>query len=280
MTGDHAEWSPVRVSQNDVSELNDLRNEVARMRRAATRKISRIKTVHGAQVSGTEFDPRRDTQIHTHYTAKQLAAYKSKLADFLSRSNQFVPDAQKQPMPRAEFQEYKRREAKYRATAGTVYERIKDENLPSGETVAERLEKMRPKHKAMHNTAMNAIFDPLTRDPGDIVSRRALNKLAKSLAKASSPSEIRRKVNDARDQLNQMLDVLNVPEVQAEIAKLNNDQFVAMWNYTNVPAASSLAYLNAKKLLSAKEDAWAWEQIRHQMGDMMESVTWASRLRL
>lgn len=263
-----------------MSELNELRAEVARMRRAATRKISRIKQTHGAQVSGTEFDPRRETKAPSQYTAKQLEAYKSRLATFLSRSNQFLPDASKNPIPRSEFAEYKRREAQYRETAGSVYERIKHEQLPSGETVQERLEKMRPLHKSMHNTAMNAIFDPLTRGPGDIVSRKALDKLSRSLERASKPASIRRKVKDARDQLSAMLDTLNAPELQQAIDKLSHDQFVAMWNYTNIASAVALSYDNAKKLLSPKEESWGHEQLRQQMNDAMESVIWASQRRL
>lgn len=260
-----------------MSELNDLRDEVARLRRAATRKISRIKQTHGAQVSGTEFDPRRETKAPTKYTAKQLAAYKSTLANFVSRSTQFVPDASKQPIPRAEFERYKAREARYRETAGSVFERVKNDKLPSGETVAERVEKMRPLHKAMHNTAVNSMFDPVTRDSESIVSRKALDKLSRSIDTAASPAAIRRKILDARRQLAQMMDTLNMPEVHDLTKKLTNDQFVALWNYTNFATAISLNYENAKKMLSPKEESWGHEQIRQQMGDALEMITWASQ---
>lgn len=262
-----------------MSELNELRSEVARLRRAATRKISRIKTTHGAQVSGTEFDPRRPTGVPTHYTQKQLAAYKERLQQFLSRSNQFVPDASRQPIPRAEFREYKQQEAKYRETAGSVYERIKRTELPSGETIESRLARMTPMHKVMHGAPANSIFDPLTRESMDIVNRKALQKLTRSLKRGSTPEGIRRKVKDARQQLSDMLNTINSPELNEAVKKLSNNQFIALWNYTVFTAAISLTYANMKKMLTGEEESWAHDQVRQQMESAMEMVDWARRIK-
>jgi hypothetical protein len=248
------------------------------MRRAATRKISRIKQTHGAVVSGTEFDPRRAPGVHGGYTEKQLQAYRERLSSFLSRSTQYVPDASKQPLPRSEFQAYKAAEARYRESAGGVYEAIKHVELPSGETVEGRIAAMTPLHKVMHNSAMNRIFDPHERSSEDITSSKSLRKLQRSLEKGSTPREIRRKVKESRDQMRAMFDVINEPSLQRAVDKLTHNQYVALWNYTNFAAAVSLTYNSAKKMLTKEEESWAHGMIRDQMGDAMEMIEWASRL--
>lgn len=248
------------------------------MRRAATRKISRIKNTHGAVVSGSEFDPRRSTKAPDRYTEKQLRAYASALSDFLSRDNQYVPDASKRPVPRREFVEYKRQEAKYRDTAGTIYDRIKNVELPSGETISQRLAKMNVMHKQMHNPTVNTIFDPHSRQSDDIVSRDALKKLTKAMRRDSSPSAIRRKVQQAREQFASMMDVINMPELFDATKGLTNDQFVALWNHTGFASAVSLSYQAAKKMLSPKEESWGHEMLRQQMVDAMELIDWARQI--
>lgn len=248
------------------------------MRRAATRKISRLKTQHGVHVSGTEFDPRRATTTPKTYTAKQLAAYQSRLQSFLSRSNQFVPDASKQPIPRAEFQAYKRHEVAYREAAGSVYERIKNVELPSGETVAERLAKMNVLHKAMHNPAANMVYDPVTRESQDIAGISGLRKLSKAMKRDSTRAAMNRKVASARDAFEKMADVINAPELAREANTLTPNQFVALWNYTTFATAVSLTYSSAKNMLSAKESVWAHNRLRDQMNDAMAMIQWAKGL--
>lgn len=264
---------------SESGDLEYLRIEVARMRRAATKKISRVKLRHGAMVTGSEFDPRRSTHLETHYTEKQLIAYRDKLAHFLSRSNQYVPDAYKKPMPRAEFTEYKRQENAYRSSAGGVYERIKNVELPSGETIAQRLAKMDVLHKAMHNPTVNSIFDPHTRASYAFTSRDALKKLTKAMKRDASPKAIKRKVSDARKQFAAMMDVINMPELFAATKGLTNDQFIALWNHTSFAGAVALSYTSAMKMFTPKEESWGTEMLRQQMGDAMEMIEWAKRIK-
>lgn len=250
------------------------------MRRAATRKISRIKTTHGVHVSGTEFDPRRSTTVPKRYTERQLQAYRDTLANFLSRSTQFVPDAGRQPMPRAEYRRYKELESTYRNTAGSVYERIKNVELPSGETIAQRLAKMDVLHKRMHNPTVNAIFDPHERESLDITSIDALRKLTKNLERDTRPETISRKIREARQQFAAMMNVINIPEMYKATESLTNEQFVALWNHTAFASAISLSYEASKKMLSPKEESWGHEMLRQQMGDAMNLVNWARSIKI
>ena len=263
-----------------MDDLNSLRLEVERLRRAATRKVSRVKARTGARVSGTEFDPRRAPQQHKRYTRKQLETYQSELQSFLSRRNQFVPDASKRPIPRAEWQAYKRREKAYKDVAGKVYEQVKDVELPSGETIAQRLAKMDVLHKHMHNPTVNTIFDPHERNPGDVVSRKALDKLTRDLDRKSKPRNIKTMVRQAREQFGKMMSVVNAPELTRAVEGLSHDQFIALWNHTNFASAIAMSYDSAKKMLSPKEESWGHEKVRQQTNDAMELITWAKGLNL
>lgn len=261
-----------------MSELSDLRNQIARMRKAATRKISRNKTQRGVDISGSEFDPRRSTSAPKNYTASQLRAYRNELAGFLSRENQFVPDATRSPLPRSEWEAYKRREQAYRDTAGSVYERVKNVELPSGESIQERMAKMDVLHKRMHNPTVNTIFDPHNRQPQDIVSREALKKLNDDLKQKANPHNLRRRISQSREQFEKMAEVVNEPGLIDAVKQLTHDQFVALWNYTNFASAVALSYDSAKKMLSPKEESWGHEMIRQQMADANQLIEWAKNL--
>lgn len=262
-----------------MSELDDLRKDVARMRRNATRKISRIKKTTGALVTGSEFDPRRGTQVQGRYTESQLSAYRDTLASFLSRQSQYVPDASKQPLPRREWVEYERQEKAYRDTAGSVYERIKGVELPSGETIAQRLAKMNVLHKQMVNPTVNTIFESQTRESGNIVSRKALAKLTRAMKKQATPGSIKRKVREAREQFASMMDVVNMPELVEATKGLTNNQFIALWNFTSFASAVALSYTAAQKMLSPKEESWAHEVLRQQMVDAVELIDWVKTIK-
>jgi len=182
-------------------------------------------------------------------------------------------------MPRAEFTEYKRQEAKYAASAGDVYERIKDVKLPSGETIVQRLAKMDVLHKQMHNPTVNTIFDPHTRESYAFTSRDALKKLTKAMKKDASPTAINRKIKAARQQFAAMMDIINMPELFAATKKLTNDQFVALWNHTAFAGAVALSYTAAMKMFTPKEESWGQEMLRQQMADAMELITWAKQIK-
>ena len=264
-----------------MDEVDALRREVERLRRAATRKVSRIKTHHGVAVTHTEFDPRRAPHLHERYTAAQLRTYKEKLESFLSRSQQFVPDASRRPISRSEWQAYKERETRYRNMAANVYDRLKNVELPYGGTIEARMYKMTPSvQDFMHNPVTNLIFDPHTREPGDIVSRKALRKLTRDLDRRNQPSVIKRRIREAQEQFTKMVEVLGEPDLQRLVGGLTQNQFVALWNYTSFAAAVALSYAVAQKFLSPKEESWGHEMVRQQMSQAYELIDWAKKLPL
>lgn len=255
-------------------DLSTLRNDIARARRAATRKVSRLKTRHGVSVSGTEFDPRRPPQAARKYTRKQLESYKRELDKFLSRSTQYVPDSRARPIPRKEWDRYKTVETKYRDMAGTIYDKVKDVQLPSGETISERLAKMDVLHKSMHNPVVNKFYEPKDRQSGDVTSRNALRKLERDLRRKSTPRSQKAMVREAKAQLAKMLDVVNSRDVANQVNTLSTGQFIALWNYTNFASAIAMSYDSAKKMLTPREESWGHEKIRQQTNDALELIEW------
>lgn len=259
----------------DNDDLDSLRADVERMRRSATRKISRLKTGKSVVISGTEFDPRRATKAHKSYTRKQLKSYQRELENFLSRKTQFVPDASRRPIPRNEWLDYKKVEAQHRDSVGKIFERMKNVELPSGETVSERLAKMDVLHKQMHNPVTNPFYDPRDRSSSDVTSRESLRKLQKDLKKKSSPRNQSARVSEARSQLEKMLSVINSPEIASAVKSLSQGQFVALWNYTAFASAIAMSYDSAQKMLTPREESWGHEKIRQQSNDAMELISWA-----
>ncbi len=258
----------------DNNDLANLRADVARMRRSATRKISRLKTGKSVHISGTEFDPRRTTTAHKSYTRKQLESYQRELKSFLSRETQYVPDAKNRPIPRAEWREYKKVEAQHRDSVGKIFERMKNVQLPSGETVNERLAKMDVLHKRMHNPVTNPFYDPRDRESGDVTDRDSLRKLRDDLQRKSSPDNQTARVTEAKSQLEKMLSVINSPEIIDAVKGLSQGQFVALWNYTAFASAIAMSYDSAKKMLTPREESWGHEKVRQQSNDALELISW------
>ena len=250
------------------------------MRRAATRKVSRLKTRKGVSVTGTEFDPRRAPQAHKQYTRRQLEVYQRELARFLKRDTQFVPDASRRPIPREEWNKYKAVEAKHRDIAGSIYERVKDIKLPSGESISERMAKMDVLHKHMHNPVVNQFYEPHNRVSQQVASRGALEKLQRDLKRKSSPRNQKAMVKQAKAQLEKMLSVVNSPDISRAVNSLSHNQFVALWNYTSFASAIAMSYDSAQKMLTPREESWGHEKIRQQSNDALELIEWAKGQRI
>lgn len=257
-----------------------MRDDIARMRKSATRKISRLKTNKDVLITGTEFDPRRATTAHKSYTRKQLAAYQDELKRFLKRDTQYVPDARKRPIPRKEWQEYKRVEDQHRDSVGKIFEAMKNTQLPSGETISERMSKMDVLHKQMHNPVTNPFYDPRDRQSNDVTSRKSLDKLKKDLDRKSRPQNQRSMVRLAKMQLEKMLSVVNSPEIAEAVKGLSQGQFVALWNYTSFASAIAMSYDSAKKMLTPREESWGHEKIRQQSNDAIELISWVKEQKI
>jgi hypothetical protein len=75
-----------------------------------------------------------------------------------------------------------------------------------------------------------------------------------------------------------MMQTVNMPGLHEAVKQLNNDQFVALWNFTSFATQVSFSYQSSKRMLTPKEQSWGHEAVRQQMSDAMVLVEWAKTL--
>lgn len=269
-----------------MDDLGSLRAEVARLRRATTRKVSRLKQRSGAQVSGTEFDPRRKPHVEGRYTQRQLATYRDQLQGFLSRKNQFVGGASGVPIPRSEWDRYKTAEKAYNAKVNEHFQRVADIELPApiphtrGETLGSRMERMTPSHRHLRNEVVNSPYDPLERSPRSVVSRDKLAKLIESLEAKMAPDYDERQAEASRDQFRRMADEIGDAELKDRVDKLSDEQFDVLWNYTSFPWDLSLDYEVHRLLHEGKDRPFLREAAENARKGFERLITWAGKLKV
>lgn len=247
--------------------VDPLRADVERLRRAATRKISRLKTQHGAVVSGTKLDPRRAPKQHAKYTTRQLETYRDALQGFLSRSNQFVGDSKGRPIPKSVWSRYAKAEKRFSELVDSRFGGVKDLETPHGETLGERMAKMTPDHPTLSGAESRQFYRPAKRKPENVKDIKSLLKLTKDLEKKSDPKYFEKLTKRVRGQFDAMVDTVNEPKLKELVSKLSDEQFAAAWHYGGLPTALGLGYEIVQKMLSDKEKPWHSKILADSMGE-------------
>lgn len=260
--------------------VNSLRADIARMRKAVTRKISRLKQSHDVVVSGTHYDPRRAARSEDRFNESQLVSYKNSLGAFLDRGNQYVPDANNKPLPRDEFREYKRLETEYNRNVNEYFAKMQDVKLPNGETIRERMARFTPDHRQMGNVNVNAPYQPPSRDSTNINGLTGLQKLTADMRKRLTENYFTRINEESRKQFKQMAELLNSPKLARTIEGLKDEQFAALWNYTPFATSVSILYETQLKLLSDKESPYNTDVFDNAVNTANELANWARTLKI
>lgn len=247
--------------------VDPLRSEVDRLRRAATRKISRLKTQNGALVSGTKFDPRRAPKQHAKYTVRQLETYKEALQGFLSRGTQFVGDSHGRPIAKGTWMRYVQAEKRFARQVEDRFGGVKDLKTSHGETLGERMAKMTPDHPTLSGAESRQFYRPAKRGPGNVKDERALEKLTRDLERKSDPNFFDKLTKRARGQFDAMADTVNEPKFKELASQLSDSQFAAAWHYGGLPNALGLSYEIMQKMLSDKEKPWHSKILADSMGE-------------
>jgi hypothetical protein len=268
-----------------ADNVDDLRSEIARLRKAVTRKVSRLKQTHDVYLSGTQFDPRRAPRTESKYDSRQLRSYANDLAGFLDRGNQFVPDARNRPIPRDEWRTYKRLESQYNKRVDAYFEQMKDIRLPGfagqqGETLGQRMAKMTPDHRQMGNVNVNAPFQPPNREEGTVSDRSRLAKLTADMRNRLEPGYFGKLIEDSKEQFRQMADLIDEPDLKGLTEGITDEQWAALWNYTPFATGVSILYENQLKLLSDKEKPYNSDILRNSVAASVELAKWARTLKI
>lgn len=272
------------MSRRSVSsEVASLRAEALRLHRNTTSKISKNNAKRGADLSGTEFDPRVSPSKVKRYNRQQLASYIAKLEKFNSRKTQFVPDSQYRPIPAQKWREYKDAEKALNKEIRDRYSTYSGIKLPSGLTVAQQLSMFETTHPQMHNPASNAGIRELDRHSKSVKSLLALEKLTQDTKKRTS-REHKLSVEAAnRKSVNDMMDIIGNDNWKQRIDALSSTKLDILWNLSAVFAnAVGLFYEVAKKLLSDKEsktERWMDTVISNATKEIERYLSWVEKLR-
>lgn len=260
---------------------NQLHADIARLRKAVTRKVSRLKHRHDVEVSGTSFDPRRPPQAHREYSSKDLRAYRNELAAFVDRGNQFVGDAKRKPIPRGEWQVYKTLESQFRGIVGDYYSRISDlplrvdKNGKVLQTIGDRMTEMQPKGRRMGGSAGNPMYEVSDKSPHSVTSRGSLKTLIESMQKKVQPGWIEEHNQKNMESFLKMMELVNEPGLVDRVKELNNEQFATLWDYSEFATAVSIPYENAQKMLASDQQAFrsdAAEQMIRYAYDLIDQA--------
>jgi len=262
-------------------DIESLRAQARARHKAATRKVSRLRTQKGVELTGTKIDPRRDPHLLKRYTTRQLKAYIAQLDSFVDRKTQFVGDARKRPLNPATWGEYAQLEKQYNAKVRAEFDRIAGLKLPHGDqTIGERMAMMTPTHRAAYDPAVNAPYSPPTRKPKNMASDRALRRLTADMRDRLSPSRQRRDTARDRDAFGKMAELINQPDLVKAVKGLSDAQFRVMWNYTGFATDISLSYEASKSMLTEKERPWHSEAMAIAVKDAHALIKWAKSLDL
>jgi hypothetical protein len=259
-------------------ELEQLRALARKRHQAATRKVKRLSNVRDVDIAGSRFDPRRDLAGLKRYNTAQVMAYIRKLDSFLDRSNQFVGDAKRRPIPIKEWQQYQRIQNQYNQGASAVFDDIKNIRLPSGMTVGQREATLKSDHPLAGNPSVSKPHAPVVKQPFNIASRDKLKDLIKDLKHKMSASYDKRQLEQDRSELRQIMAVVKDPKLEAKISSLSARQFNVLWNYTNFVTAASFMYEMLRDKMTTGEEPWQAERIRAKFEQAIELVDFASKL--
>ena len=268
----------VVMARRPSPELAALRAQVIRAHKNATRKVSRLRNQVGVELSGSNADVRRPLSKVRKYNATQLTKYAAELQQFNSRGAQYVRGAGRQPISGDLWKRYQGVESRVHAIFNAQYEKYKDLKLPRGdETVNDRMWKMRPKHRAMANMAVNSMFDPVKRASKGVMSDKALVKLIGEQENKLKPEYISKRIAEHRDTVEKLMDVVGDAKLGELVGSLNDEQFFVLFEYSGFVESLSTWY-EITMMATAKRLVWH-DTIQNDMfEDTWLLAKWAKKL--
>jgi hypothetical protein len=252
-------------------DAKKLRAEVQRKLKSVNAKIARTKRNTGANIEGSQFDPRRRAGIEKNYNARQLNSYLNELSSFMRRTNQFVA-GQQGPIRRGKMNLYKKIEDEYNAAGKAHHESMDNIVAPSGFTLQQERNlvvgtKASPKYGP---------YMPYNREPGQIVNDAAIDKLIASMNKALKVDYLSKSLRKSKEVLIDTLTKMEEPEMINAINQMSEYQFDVLWNGTNFAEGTFLKYLSEQSRLTGKQqEKWQEGVIDSVYNELGELLDWA-----
>lgn len=247
------------------------------MHRNATRKMARIKRTVGAEVAGSQFDPRKDAGKISGMRRRDLESYSRQLQQFNSRRTQFEAGARGAPLPRQKFRGYKASEQAAIRVAESKLAPLKNERLPGPgtETIGQRQAKIRTGHP----TAMNMGYIPPERKAFNIKDVAALDALTKANKKRTTKKWAREEHKRAQSEFLKMVEVFKDDKLNSDVMKLTYGQFDVLWNFTRFADAMSLSYHHIKQKYTAKQEI-PESVLKDQVTEAKTLIDWVKKFKI
>lgn len=259
--------------------IHEKRLHARKRMRAATKKISRLKTVYGTQLSGTDLDPRVSVKHLNKLNGRQVDALVRRLDKFMERSNQFVPDARGRVMSAKPYRQYVNAVRRYNRRVQARQTRYANVFLDSaGMTVAQRRAMRKPVHPHMHDPVVNAPMQLKVSKPTNFASRKGLETVLEGMERRLKPDYDRERIAANRGTLKQILDVIGDDRIDDLIGDLSDEQFDFLWNETAFLDDVSLKYDMAMATVAGDSKSWHSDIILDSIGDISTMVSDAKKV--
>lgn len=255
-----------------MTDAKRLRAEVEKKIKAVNNKIARTKRTTGANIAGSEFDPRRRKGVERNYNAKQLSTYLAQLNDFMRRPNQFVAGTHGAPLPRGYFLGvYKKNEAAVEANRIARDETIGAITTPIGWTISE--------FQQLAKTGGASRYGPhqaFNRSPSDIKDFASLQKLNKQMLKRLKTDYIPSEIAKGKSSVMQVAEYLGDENIASEIGNLSDYQFDLIWFGTTFAARLFMYYeLEKERAEATYKERNQDKVIESQFAGIGELIQWA-----
>jgi hypothetical protein len=261
-----------------MSGANELRRLALQKHRAVTRKVSRIKATTGAEVSGSDQDPRTELAFIRNASEGELRALVRKQDKFLARSTQFVPDADLKPLPKSLWQKYEAAEAKKNAAELKTYQEFKDVEIgPSGMTVDQRMAAITPLHAHMGQHTTPNPYRSNKRASTSVYGVNGLKRLIDHTRKLATQKHQKEALDNHRAGVMKMLDSIGDEQLSQKLNSLTTKQWAYLWKYTPFAANIKPTYEHYKDAIDARDSVMNSQMIQTDLAVAGEYVDDASK---
>lgn len=246
-------------------------------------KISRIRSSNGAEVGGTEFDPRVSRDRIKHYNSRQLESYIRKQDKFLQRHIQFLPLYGGAPLPMNEWKQYQRAEREVNKQRAGKLAEVSDIVLPGQKAEKWRKPKTigdlaaeQGQSKLQYFESTDSMTKPVKQENVTFTSRESVAKMRDFLKKQRTTSWQAEAGARSDYSATSMLGYLGSDTLNKKMEALSPDQLDTLWNYTSFAANLSLWYSEAKMKDQGKD--YNDDILSAQGDDVSMWLDWAGTL--
>lgn len=260
--------------------LSELRSQVLKRQRAASRKVSRLRS-KGVEVAGTKADVRRDPGKIARYNRTQLEAHLNRVNTFVDRRTQYVPDTYGRPVKAEVFKAYKSVEQQLKNIVDSEYARFKDTKIPGKkDTVGDRMSRVTAKFRHA-GSATNSPFVQIERDSKNFRSEAKIRQMTAAYKKKLRTNFLKKNLKVDREVVEKQLTTLGRDDLIARVNKLNNDAFNALFNFWGFIEKIALPYETAQATLrDGKDRSWFEDQLVENMREAEKLVGYAENFKL